>query len=450
MSEDKLRTPKSIERLTNLCEQIRQDGKGSAGAIPLEEYLPSLESVCEDAGRVAELEHQVEQMRKQQEALIQDIGYTRRELDKKIEEISLVRLVAETGIRSLLSRNPLQLILEHVCRLTGAESGSAMLFSREERRLHVAAQLGEDHTPPYERSYKLGEGIARWIDQTLSDSEPDLDPEKAEGLLENDSEHGSVLCYPLIIDHSLVGVICLGHSSPNAFTTETGRIMFIIATQVALAVYNAQLISLYKQQGDGSNSGEDGHGTLAERVNALLDIAQIEKGSLEYHKERLRLRDLLTRLRPSFRSRLREKSLRLQVRIPKRIPVVEADGERIQQVLEVLIEESIRRTPEQGNIVLIVTIEKTSDSGWKAKGISSPSGKFLLFSLSDSSGLNAAVLREKLNAGPVADIRNVPMQGTQLSYFLAREIIANHGGRIWIEEEDPMSPACCFTLPVVS
>jgi len=443
--------PSLIGETRLLCEQLRRHS-ADADADPtrltalLEQTAEALESALH---REQQLKAEIERLRRQEQALVDTVRYTREELEQRIEEISLVRLVAETGIRCLLAESPLHFILEQVSRLTDAEHGSIMLLDTLKGRLYLAASTGPDQIPPYERSYKLGEGIARWVDRSLSEDEPPLDFAGVEALRESDSKHGSLLCYPLLVDNNLVGVLSIGHSRQGAFTAETERILYIIANQVALAVHHAYLFSLHQQQKTQVERSPERHRSLVERVNDLIDLARLEAGSLQYEERPVRLREILTGLRPQYKPELRRRRIHMQVQIPKRIPTVQGDPERLQQALSILLENALRSTPDHGHILLQVTIETFDPARWPQLEGRPGTEKFLLFALSDTAPsipqqLLGSVF-EKVPGDPAALAKH---RGSSLSLYLAKEIIEHHGGQIWLDSGELEGNTYSFLLPI--
>jgi len=439
-----------LEAVRSLCRSMEENRSEAAWTGQARATLDQVLNALEEATRRRErLEGEIERLHRQEQTFVETIRYTREELEQKIEEISLVRLVAETGIRSLLSDNPLQFILNQVNQLTGAEHGSIMLLDTEQGRLYLAASSGPDQIPPYERSYRLGEGIARWVDRSLSNVEPPLDPTDVEALRDSDSKHGSFLCYPLIVEHTLVGVLSIGHEQPETFTDNTERVLYIIANQVAMAVYNSHLLSMHEKQKTYLQRSHERYRSLVERVNDLLDLARLETGNLQFEKGALRIREILTSLRPKYKPDLRRKNIRMQVHIPKRIPTIEGDATRLSQALCILLEDSIRATPEHGFIRLDVSIEAVDKKRWPQ--VDPPPGveKFLLFALTDSAPSVPQQLQgsifEKLKD---ESLPSGPARGVSLSLFLAKEIIESHEGQVWLESGEAEGNTYFFSLPI--
>ena len=101
---------------------------------------------------------------------------------------------------------------------------------------------------------------------------------------------------------------------------------------------------------------------------------------------------------------------------------VKADEQRMRQVIQNLIENSIKYT-EKG----FVKVEcQMSDVNGQ---------KFILFSVSDSGiGIKKEVIPELFDQFKRAKEAKL-IQGTGLGLYIAREIVKAHGGEIWAESE---------------
>ena len=397
----------------------------------LEQVVQTLKEALSQGQR---FKAEVDRLERQEQALIETIRYTREELDQRIEEMSLVRVITEAGIRCLQSETPLNLILDQICRLTEAEHGSIMVFDRNKGRLHLAASQGPNQIPPYERSYKLGEGLAQWVKQSKEQSSSKIDGMEIEALRESDSEQGSILRHPLIVDNNLAGVLSIGHHKPAAFSVDTERILFIIAGHVALLVYNAYLTTIHQQQKDLLQYGGNRQRSLVERVNDLLDLEEIGKGNLEYNKKPVRVREILARILPKYRNELRKHHIRMLVEIPKRISPIYGDPDRLAQAFRILLEDALRFTPRHGRIQLKVSVESFDTDRWPKIESRPINGKFLLISLSDTAPsmpehLQCTVFEKRpCSEGTIGGFRD-----SSLSLYLAKEIIEGH---IWLESQE--------------
>ncbi|WP_455331312.1 ATP-binding protein [Exiguobacterium profundum] len=93
---------------------------------------------------------------------------------------------------------------------------------------------------------------------------------------------------------------------------------------------------------------------LARLVNDLLDLARIESGKETMHFTSFDIGDFLTRVMRKFNQMASEKGIRLQTDAPHRL--IEADGDRLEQVFTNLIGNAIAHT-DSGEIRIEVTEE---------------------------------------------------------------------------------------------
>lgn len=173
---------------------------------------------------------------------------TNRMLEKKIEEISLLRLITDTSGRAIRSEDPLRLILQKVVTITGAKSGSIMLRVNKSDKLEIRAVVGpksfdKNDTPPAleEIARRVIESReSQIVNDTGSDTHESMSAENAKGI-------GALAAFPLMSEKKTVGILALSSPFPDVFGPETERIMHIIAGQVAIATENARLYGEVKE-----------------------------------------------------------------------------------------------------------------------------------------------------------------------------------------------------------
>ncbi|MBI4832480.1 MAG: PAS domain S-box protein, partial [Candidatus Lindowbacteria bacterium] len=184
-----------------------------------------------------------DRMQKEFAVFRQTNAETSAKIEKKIEEISLLRLVTDTTSRALLSQDPFKFILEKVIAIVGADSGSMLLVNPETGRLELHTATGERACQPGDPLLSMITGIANrvavsgkpfFIDDTQTDPFFTLLHENVEGI-------GSLALFPLVVDGATVGVLTMTSGRPGQFGLETDRMMHIIAGQIAVAVQNARL-----------------------------------------------------------------------------------------------------------------------------------------------------------------------------------------------------------------
>ncbi|MCS7002241.1 MAG: ATP-binding protein [Dehalococcoidia bacterium] len=170
---------------------------------------------------------------------------------------------------------------------------------------------------------------------------------------------------------------------------------------------------------------------LSRMVENLLEAGRIQSGALALNAEPIAIDRLLHRTVRRLRAAVR--SHRLISRIPSGLPTVVADWDRIEQVLQNLIDNAVKYSPPGGRIIVSAeadpqfVIVRVIDDG---EGVP-PSQRDRIFER--FARLDSRVTREAKGAG--------------LGLFICKAIVQAHGGAIWVEDA-PSSGACfAFSLP---
>ena len=168
-------------------------------------------------------------------------------------------------------------------------------------------------------------------------------------------------------------------------------------------------------------------------VGEMLSVAEIEAGSLKIARGDLRLDQLFEELMADFEQQAREKNLRLNLRLPPKLPVLQADRGKVAVALHNLIGNALKYTPEGGEVTvsveagareLVVTV---TDTGI---GISED----------DQPRVFERFYRAR-------DPRVEKITGTGLGLTLAREVARLHGGEITLTSELDKGSTFTLTLP---
>jgi PAS domain S-box-containing protein len=137
----------------------------------------------------------------------------------------------------------------------GAEQGTIMLLNAEDNLLHYRAGYGYLSDKVAEgRGFKLkiGEGLAGWV---VERREPALvtdllmDPRWVKSGASS-REHRSAIAMPLLVAEDVIGVLMVFHRKPSYFSPELLNLVKAIAGQVAVAINNAHLYELIRDQAE--------------------------------------------------------------------------------------------------------------------------------------------------------------------------------------------------------
>ena len=172
---------------------------------------------------------------------------------------------------------------------------------------------------------------------------------------------------------------------------------------------------------------------LTNLISELLDIARIESGRVGMTIRPVDLARLLESVVDLLGPQLKEKNLNVALRIPEKLPPVQADENQIQRVFTNLLSNAIRFTPEKGTISIKATAtDATLNVEVKDTGIGMPQ--------EDVSMLFTEFFRAD---NPI----NRERKGTGLGLVLVKRIIEAHGGRIGVRSEVGQGTTFFFSLP---
>lgn len=181
---------------------------------------------------------------------------------------------------------------------------------------------------------------------------------------------------------------------------------------------------------------------LADLVDDLLNVGRLEQGRIKIKIESVDLRKLIEEEVKEYLPQAREKNLNLSSS-KNDIPQVRADREKLRQVLENLISNAIKYTPEksqsskfksQNNRIEISLEQKGREVICRVKdhglGISSEGQKKLF---------------EKFYRVKTAQTREIT--GTGLGLWITKKLIEMMGGKIWFTTVENKGSSFYFSLP---
>ncbi len=172
---------------------------------------------------------------------------------------------------------------------------------------------------------------------------------------------------------------------------------------------------------------------LSKLVNDLLDISRLEAGKpLPLNIEEVAIEPMLTKLVKRYRL-LAPKHL-FEVTLSEDLPeFVPADGGRLEQVLENLFSNAVKYSLE-GSLIRV--------GGERANG-------YCQISVVDQGiGMTSEQEDRVFDKYYRADSSDTAARGIGLGMSIAREIVEQHGGAIWLESATGVGTRVTFTVPL--
>jgi len=178
---------------------------------------------------------------------------------------------------------------------------------------------------------------------------------------------------------------------------------------------------------------EQGHNQLG-LIEDLLDLTRIESGEYKLQKESMSVADLISKAVENFRPKYEEKEIDIKIEVDDDIPPVYWDFQKSLQVLQNLIDNSLKFT-SQGGKICVSAYSKSAFIELRVKddGIGIPKNQldhvFNRFYQVDSSSTRR-------------------FSGSGLGLSIVREIILAHNGKIFVESDEGEGTCFLILMPV--
>ncbi|MDP3541805.1 MAG: PAS domain-containing sensor histidine kinase [Elusimicrobiota bacterium] len=178
-------------------------------------------------------------------------------------------------------------------------------------------------------------------------------------------------------------------------------------------------------------------GTLRQMIDELLDFSKVSSGRMTVHPEKTPLEPLLRECAQVLLPWARSKKIVLEVAADpagKGLPPVLADRRRVLQVLNNLASNAIKFTPEGGRVELSA-----------APGGDARPGTVVVGVRDTGCGISTEErerLFERFTQG-----QSQRREGVGLGLAIARELVLQHRGELWVDSEPGRGSTFSFTLP---
>jgi len=171
---------------------------------------------------------------------------------------------------------------------------------------------------------------------------------------------------------------------------------------------------------------------LTQMVQELLDLSSLESGRVPLRLRPVAIADILLPTIDRFTPQAERGQISLGLNLPRGLPPVLADPERIQQVVRNLIHNALKFTPPGGH----VTVTATSHANE------------VRISVQDTGmGIAAQDIPRVFERFYKSD-RSRQSGGTGLGLAIARHMVRAHGGNIWVKSKEQKGSTFTFTLPI--
>jgi signal transduction histidine kinase len=404
-------------------------------------------------------------------------------LQRQTEKLSRILEISQQ-LTSTLSLEPLlQQIIVAATELTDTEAASIMLYDEKAGELRFAAATGANAEQLARKTVPIEGSVAGVIwksRRTMLITQADQDPRHYDRIDQAiDFRTRSILGVPLSIKERSIGVLeALNKCSDAPFTEEDAQVLCTLAAQAAVAIENAQLVSAlqsaYKKLGEldklksdfiaiashelrtplglvlgyASMLKDETGGAAAEKLNVvvqsalhlreliedMVNLRHLETGETALQLTTFNIQDWVQSVCADCDSLVAAKRQTISVQLPAEPIQICADRAQITIVLNNLLTNAVKFTPDGGRIV--VRADPCEGDVW--------------ISVADSGvGIPATDLERIFERFYQVEPHLTRRQGGMgLGLPIAKEMVELHGGRIWAESVVGKGSRFTFTLPL--
>jgi signal transduction histidine kinase len=372
--------------------------------------------------------------------------------------------------RDLASTLDLDILLNRIIRaaadISDAQAASILLYDNAARQLFF--QVSTDLEQPLMRGLAVPlDSIAGWIvtnRQPVRIADVSKDPRHFAGV-EQAAQYSarSLMGVPLITKDKVVGALEVLNKRAGEFSATDEDLLRVLGAQAAVAIENARLfqqsdlISEFvhelrtplaslttatylllrpeMSQQQREQIVKNIHGETL-RLNTLassfLDLARLESGRVEYRKSQFELAGMLGECLEVMRSKAEEEKIIIEVDAPAGLPPMEADRDKIKQVVLNLLSNAIKYNRPGGRVSLGVRAEEHSlcltvrDTGMGIPAEALPNLFQKFFRVRETEG---------------------KITGTGLGLSICKQIVQGHGGTISVESKAGEGTTFTVVLP---
>ncbi len=377
--------------------------------------------------------------------------------------IDIARDLASTlDLDILLSR-----IVHAAAEISGAEAASILLYDDTSQKLYFQVSTNLDASTQRGLVVPLEGSIAGWIVlnrqavrivNAHEDSRFFSNVEQATGYSTQ-----SILGIPLVTKNKIVGVLEAINKHRGKFTDTDESMLLVLGAQAAVAIENARLF----QQSDliaefvhelrtplsslstatylllRPEMSQDQRDQIINnihsetiRLNALassfLDLARLESGRVQFRKTSFSVADLMYECKDVMATKAAEDNIQIRVESPEKLPLLEADRDKIKQVLLNLLSNAIKYNRPNGSVML--RAEETDQD--------------IVFYIQDTGlGIPEESLPHLFEKFFRVRENESRIAGTGLGLSISKQIVQGHGGRIEVKSKTGVGTVFVVFLP---
>lgn len=178
----------------------------------------------------------------------------------------------------------------------------------------------------------------------------------------------------------------------------------------------------------------NGNQRMINLVNALLDVSRIELGTFAIQPQKIDVAKVSQDILKDFEHMITKKKIKFKANFAKGLPIIMADPKLMQIIIQNLISNAVKYTPEGGKINL--TIKKVAPNiiiTVKDSGFGIPKNQY------------NQIFKKLFRAD---NVRLKDTEGTGLGLYIVKSIVEQAKGKIWFESEENKGTTFYVEMPI--
>ncbi len=180
--------------------------------------------------------------------------------------------------------------------------------------------------------------------------------------------------------------------------------------------------------------GYESNERILSLINEMLVVTRIEAGKMQYNLAPLHLEDVIESVLLDFAGQAHVRHMNLAFERPAtHSPYVSADPDMMRSVVQNIVENAIRYTPDGGTINVSMTSSTAEVTvAIKDSGIGIPPQQ------------RSSIFNKFFRADNAARFRT---DGSGLGLYIVKSFVEKHGGKIWFDSSEGKGTTFFFTTP---
>ncbi|MFA6525269.1 MAG: ATP-binding protein [Patescibacteria group bacterium] len=193
---------------------------------------------------------------------------------------------------------------------------------------------------------------------------------------------------------------------------------------------------LNKEQQGYLNEVYKGNQRMVGLVNSLLNVSRLELGTFAIDPEKAKITDIAKSVINEITPQIKKRKQVFTKSLDSSIPFMMLDTKLIRMVIQNLLSNSIKYTPEKGKIGIVIKQDKKK--------------KFVQITVSDTGmGITQSQQDKIFSKLFRADnVKEKDTEGTGLGLYIVKSIVEHSGGKVWFESVENVGSTFYVTLPL--